>query len=388
MEIPPRQHSDHCPGIIVLFHFFKALLCLYVVARFLWPLPWPKWLKAVMAVTLMVVFQHSLISRLVFGTMFSPEVPRTVMIAVNWLAGIVLFVAILQLIVDLGGLVLSAVRRRRLRVPTVLRYGIGAVAVSLAAFAVSQAIRVPPVKEIEIRIKNLPPQFDGYRMIQLTDLHISRLFQAPWVEETVARANAQNADLIVITGDLIDGTLQARNLDVAPLAKLRAKDGVFTIPGNHEYYFGHDDWMRRYETLGLRTISNSHVVLSRGDAQLTLAGVNDLNATRFGLEGPDIAKALQGAPEQAPVILLNHQPRDAALASQAGVSLQLSGHTHGGMIAGFDRLVARFNNGFVSGLYDVAGMPLYVNNGTALWIGFALRLGVPSELTVITLRPA
>ena len=86
------------------------------------------------------------------------------------------------------------------------------------------------------------------------------------------------------------------------------------------------------------------------------------------------------------MILLNHQPRDAREAAQAGIDLQLSGHTHGGMIVGFDRLVARFNNGFVSGLYDVDGMSLYVNNGTALWIGFALRLGVPSELTVITLR--
>ena len=370
-----------------MFHLAKALLCLYVVLRFLLPLPWPRWAKGTIAVVLMVVFQHSLISRIVFGTMFSPEVPRMTMIIVNWMAGMILLLGIFQLALDLVALVTAALRRRRIRIPVGLRYGIGAAAMSLAAFAVNQAIRVPPVKEVEIRIPNLPAQFDGYRLIQLTDLHISRLFQAPWVEETVAKANAQNADLIVITGDLIDGDLQARNLDVAPLAKLRAPDGVFTIPGNHEYYFGHDDWMRQYETLGLRTISNGHVVLSRGGAQMVLAGVNDLNATRFGLEGPDVGKALSGAPADVPVILLNHQPRDAKLSADAGADLQLSGHTHGGMIWGFDRLIARFNNGFVSGLYDVDQMSLYVNNGTALWIGFALRLGVPSELTVITLRP-
>lgn len=371
-----------------MFHLFKALLCLYVVTRFLWPMPWPKWLKALIAVTLMVVFQHSLISRLVFGTMFSPEVPRVMMIAVNWLAGSVLFLAILQLAIDLIALVTAMIRRRLIRVPAFLRYAVGVVALSTAAFAVSQAIRVPPVKEMEIRIKNLPAQFDGYRMIQLTDLHLSRLFEAPWAEQTVALANAQNADLIVLTGDLIDGTLQAREKDIAPLAKLRARDGVFTIPGNHEYYFGHDGWMQKYQQLGLTTISNGHVVLSRGDAKLTIAGVNDINATRFDLEGPDVQKALAGAPEGAPVILLDHQPRNARISAAAGADLQLSGHTHGGMIRGFDQLVARFNNGFVSGLYDVDGMQLYVNNGTALWIGFALRLGVPSELTVITLKPA
>ncbi|YCI07206.1 metallophosphoesterase (plasmid) [Ensifer sp. D2-11] len=371
-----------------MFHLAKALLCLYVVVRFLLPLPGPRWLKGLLAVVLMVVFQHSLISLFVFGTMFSPEIPRMAIIWVNWLSGVVLFLAFFQLVLDVALLLAVAARRRRFRIPQAARYGVGIGAVLLAAFAVSQAIRVPPVKEVEIAVKGLPAEFDGYRLIQLTDLHISRLFQAPWVEETVALANAQNPDLVVITGDLIDGDLQARSLDVAPLAKLKAKDGVFTIPGNHEYYFGHDEWMRQYEALGLRTISNSHVVLSRGEALLTLAGVNDLAAARFDLPGPDLQQARDGAPSDAPIILLNHQPRDARKAAQDGVALQLSGHTHGGMIPGFDRLIARFNNGFVSGLYEVDGMKLYVNNGTALWIGFALRLGVPSELTVVTLRSA
>ncbi|GHC75267.1 metallophosphoesterase [Limoniibacter endophyticus] len=367
-------------------HFVRALLCLYVISRFILPLPWPRWVKLGLSVVLMIVFQHSFISLLVFGTMFSPEVPRGMMIAVNWLAGSILLLAGFQLVLDLGLLALALFRRGHFLVSAKLRYGLGVVALALAAFAVSQAIRVPPVKEIEIAIKDLPREFDGYRLIQLTDLHISRLFQAPWVEETVAKANAQDADLIVITGDLIDGTLQARQKDVAPLAKLSAKDGVFAIPGNHEYYFDHDTWMRHYQELGMHTIANGNIVLSRGEAKLVLAGVNDLAATRFDRPGPDFEAAFADLPPGAPVILLNHQPRDARLGAEKGAALQLSGHTHGGMIIGFDRLIARFNNGFVSGMYDVDGMQLYVNNGTALWIGFALRLGVPSELTVITLR--
>lgn len=310
------------------------------------------------------------------------------MILVNWLAGAILLIAGFQFAVDVVALVSSAIRRKRLAIPAKLRYGIGVAALCLAAYGVAQAIRIPPVKEIEVAIRDLPEEFDGYRLVQLTDLHISRLFEAPWVEQVVADTNRLEPDLIVITGDLIDGDEQARAEDVAPLASLRARDGVFTIPGNHEYYFGHDGWMRHFGSLGHRTISNGHVVLTRGSGQLVLAGVNDLSASQFGLPGPDVAKALEGAPEDAPVILLDHQPKGARGAARAGVDLQLSGHTHGGLIKGFDRFIASFNNGFVSGLYDVDGMKLYVSNGSALWIGFAMRIGVPSELTVITLRRA
>ena len=133
-------------------------------------------------------------------------------------------------------------------------------------------------------------------------------------------------------------------------------------------------------------LSNSHAQISRGNSKIVLAGITDSTSQRFGLPEPDLQRALAGAPAGAPVILLDHKPGGAPAAAKAGVDLQLSGHTHGGMIKGMHWLVARFNKGFVSGFYDVDGMQLYVNNGTALWNGFALRIGVPSELTVITLR--
>ena len=175
---------------------------------------------------------------------------------------------------------------------------------------------------------------------------------------------------------------------MAPLAGLEARDGVFVSPGNHEYYFEYGVWWGAYADLGLSLLANEHTVVERGGAPLVVAGLTDLAAPRFGLPGPDIDAALDGAPEGAPVVLLNHQPRQARRMAARGVDLQLSGHTHGGMVRGLDALIARFNEGFVSGLYDVDGMHLYVSNGTALWPGFALRLGVPSELTRITLRSA
>jgi uncharacterized protein len=267
-----------------------------------------------------------------------------------------------------------------------VRYAVGIAAMLLSSLGVHQATRVPPIKHVEIAIPGLPPQFDGYTLLQLTDLHISRLFPKEWTQAMVERSNALGANLIVVTGDLIDGSFDARRADVEPLRNLRAQDGVWVIPGNHEYFFGYEAWMRHYASLGMRVLANDHTVLTRDGGSLVLAGVTDLSAPGARHPAPDLSAALAGAPSDAPIVLLDHQPRTAAQAAARGVALQLSGHTHGGMILGLDRLVARANNGFVSGRYTVGDMTLYVNNGTALWPGFALRLGRPSELTRITLR--
>jgi predicted MPP superfamily phosphohydrolase len=171
------------------------------------------------------------------------------------------------------------------------------------------------------------------------------------------------------------------------LRDLRATDGVYVISGNHEYIFGYDKWMAQFFELGLLSLENRRIVLDRDGGKLVFAGITDRASRHGGHPARDLAAVLEDIPEGAPVILLDHQPSDARHAAKLGVDLQLSGHTHGGLIVGIDRLAARANAGYVSGRYDVAGMTLYVNNGTALWPGFALRLGRPSELTRITLRP-
>ena len=100
---------------------------------------------------------------------------------------------------------------------------------------------------------------------------------------------------------------------------------------------------------------------------------------------PDLKKTLHGIPAGDFILLLAHRPAQAKSAARSGISLQLSGHTHGGMIRGLDWVVAQFNGGFVSGLYEVNGMKLYVSNGTGIWNGFPIRLGRPAEITLITL---
>jgi predicted MPP superfamily phosphohydrolase len=348
----------------------------------------PLSVKCVAAILLLVAPQYHLWSRLSSGSVFAPEFPRPVVILFNWAFGAIIFLALLQLALDGATLIVMAAHGGRVNVPDGVRYGIGGVAAILAAIGVCQAVRVPPLKDIEIGIPGLAPQFDGYTLLQLTDLHISRLFPAFWARAVVERANGLGASLIVVTGDLIDGTLAARRSDVEPLRELRAADGVYAIPGNHEYFFGYRAWMAHFAAMGMCMLENDHAVLERDGARLVLAGVTDLSASHSAHPAPDLVAALRGAPKDAAVILLDHQPREARRAAALGVALQLSGHTHGGMVLGLDRLAARANSGYVSGRYQIEGMTLYVNNGTGVWPGFALRLGRPSELTRITLRPA
>ena len=371
---------------LIIFNLVFAVPALVVLVRWLWPLPLPLWAKAPVALLMLGASQFHLWSRLSSGSVFAPEFPRSVVILFNWAFGALLLLAVLQLVIDVGALLTALVRRELVREPDRLRYAAASLAALLAAIGVANAMRVPPVRDVTVAIRDLPASFNGYRIVQLTDLHVSRLFTARWAQAVVDRSNAAGADLIVVTGDFIDGSVQMRRTDVEPLRHLRAPDGVYAIPGNHEYFFDYRAWMRHLSGMGFHMLPNAHAVIDRGGAQLVLAGVTDLSAPSVGEAAPDLGLALRGAPADAPVVLLDHQPRRARAAAAQGVALQLSGHTHGGMIIGLDRLVARSNAGFVSGRYELGGMTLYVSNGTGLWPGFALRLGVSSEITRVTLR--
>lgn len=371
-----------------MFHVIFSMPCLYVIARFVWPMPWALSVKIAVALLMLLASQYHLFSRFSSGSVFSPEFPRYLVMLFNWAFGAILLVAVFQIVVDLGTLLTALVRQHWITVPPGVRYGMGTIAIVLAAIGVQQAVRVPPVKDVAIAVKALPSQFDGYKVLQLTDLHISRLYDERWTKAVVSASNTLGVDLIVVTGDLIDGSIADRTQDIDSLRDLRAADGVYVIPGNHEYFFDNEAWIQHFASLGMMPLANSHILIERSGARVVLAGVTDVTAPETGFPPPDLPLALAGAPKDTAVILLDHQPRNARDAARQGVALQLSGHTHGGMILGLDRLIAMANGGFVSGLYSVGNMQLYVNNGTALWPGFALRLGRPSELTRITLRRA
>ena len=372
-----------------MFHIITAFIALYVIWRFVWPLPMSKACRSGLGVVLLLIAEHHLVTRTFFGSMASPEVPGEVLVVLGWAFASLILLALLLLIRDLVGIVVWALRGRTGRVllgGSRLGIALGLISTGLSAVGVWQAIRVPDVKTMEIVLPRLPAELDGLRIVQLTDLHASRLLQAPWLQAVVDKTNALKPDLILITGDLVDGSPRARVDDVQPLKDLRARYGVFAIPGNHEYYVDYVHWLPAFEHLGLQMLLNEHVLITHNGRDLVLAGVTDKAAQPFKLPEPDIIKALKGAPAGDPVILLSHRPGGALVNAGQGVDLQLSGHTHGGQILG-PHLIAKWaNEGFVSGLYAVAGMQLYVSNGTGLWNGFPVRLGRPSEITEIVLR--
>jgi len=371
-----------------VFHVYLGLAYLYVLWRFILPLPISEGGRTALATFLLVVSKYHLIQIWVFGTMFSPEMPRWEVLVAGWAFCSFVLLFVFVVLADLANGLLSVLRIRAAKklVGPSCRYLPAAFALLLSAFGVYQAAQVPGVRTVEVRIKSLPQAMDGLRVVQLTDLHISKLFQLPWVDAVVSRTNALNPDLILITGDLIDGTTTDRQLDVAPLARLKARLGIIGIPGNHEYYFNEPQWRAEFERLGMQILLNEHVVIGASTESLVIAGVTDEAAAQFGMAGPNLNASLRGVPETAPIILLKHRPAGADRSAQAGVALQLSGHTHGGMIKGLDQVGRYANEGFISGAYQVGAMTLYTSNGAGLWNGFPIRLGVPAEITELILR--
>ncbi|HEX9162845.1 MAG TPA: metallophosphoesterase, partial [Thermoanaerobaculia bacterium] len=187
---------------------------------------------------------------------------------------------------------------------------------------------------------------------------------------------------IAITGDLVDGYLDDLRDQVQPLAALRARDGVFYVTGNHEYYWRASEWVQEVGRLGLVFLKNEHRVIERGDAKLVIAGVTD--PAGRDTHKQNLGAALDDAPDRSTKILLSHRPQTATAASKLGVDIQLSGHTHGGQFFPFNLLI-RFFQPIVAGLHRVGRTWLYVSRGTGYW-GPPLRLGVQGEITLITLK--
>lgn len=372
-----------------VFQVTALVFALYVAWRLIKPLsikPWIKWLLSALA---LAATMHHYTVALFWGTRASPEIPAHVIMVLGWAFGTVLLAACFTLITDLAGLLMRVLYKpvglTLLRSPA-LRGVLGIAAVSLSALGVWQAVQVPDVKSIEVKVKGLSPSLDGFKLVQLTDLHASRLLQGPWIQAIVDKTQALQPDLIAITGDLVDGTVTARRDDVAPLQALSAPKGVWVIAGNHEYYTQYQPWIEHFNSLGLRLLLNEHSIIEQGDAAFALAGITDKSAAVHGQPMPDVTAAVAGIPAGMPIIMLAHRPDTAKDSAAAGAALQLSGHTHSGHIVGMHKIVQMANDGYIGGLYQVGDMQLYVSYGAGLWAGFPLRLGRASEITLITLR--
>jgi predicted MPP superfamily phosphohydrolase len=241
-----------------------------------------------------------------------------------------------------------------------------------------------PLCRVTVRPDGWPAALDGLSIVQLTDVHVSPDTSPDEVRSLVTRVNALAPDLIVLTGDMVDGPPELLGPAMAPLAELRAPLGVFAVTGNHEYYADGDAWIAAFERLGLRVLQNEHVTLHARGAAFTLAGVPDWRGGAFGeRHQPSLELALKGRDPALPVVLLAHQPKQFPQAARQGVALQLSGHTHGGQLWPFTLLVAAVERPMV-GLHRVGVSQLYISRGTRYW-GPPMRLGAPQELTLLVL---
>lgn len=258
-----------------------------------------------------------------------------------------------------------------------------AVFVTVAGLAIAR--RNPRIVHVDVPVTGLPDALHGFSIAQISDVHVGPTIKRGFVERIVAIVNGLKTDLIAVTGDLVDGSVQQLSRHTAPLAGLAARHGVFFVTGNHEYYSGERAWTTEITRLGLRVLKNEHVVLHHEGASLVLAGVTDLSAHHFnGAEHSDPAAALRGSPADAGAkILLAHQPKSATAAAHAGFDLQLSGHTHGGQFWPWNLFVGFFQP-FTGGLYRLKDLWVYVNHGTGYW-GPPNRFGVASEITRIRL---
>lgn len=260
-------------------------------------------------------------------------------------------------------------------------------AVGTSVVGTYEALRAQTVEEVPIELARLPAALDGFTIVQLTDIHIGFTVARSFIEGIVERTNALEPDLIAITGDLVDGGVEALRDAAAPLAELRARYGVFFVTGNHEYYSGVDEWVAELGRLGIRVLLNERVSIGEGANSFDLAGITDLQGGRHSdAHKPDLRRALAGRDTSRELVLLAHQPRQVLDTEGYGVGLQLSGHTHGGQIWPWHYLVKLQQRGFLAGLQRHGDTQVYTSRGTGYW-GPPLRVGSSSEITRIILRP-
>jgi uncharacterized protein len=308
------------------------------------------------------------------------------LLSMGFFSSLFVFTLLRDVVLLAARLLLSAPQAAAVAAPSALCTLALTVIVTLIGLAIAR--RPPRVVQIDVPVRDLPEALHGFSIAQISDVHVGPTIKRGFVAGIVARVNDMNADMIAVTGDLVDGSVQELSIHTAPLAGLNARHGVFFVTGNHEYYSGERAWSREIARLGLHVLKNEHVVLTHDGASLVLAGVTDLSAHHFdAAQQSDPVAALRGAPDRAGArILLAHQPNSAHAAAAAGFDLQISGHTHGGQFWPWNLFVGFFQP-FTGGLYRLEDLWIYVSRGTGYW-GPPNRFGVPSEITRLQLIPA
>ena len=377
--------------------------------------------KGLIALITIVAPCKSYLHLLVGGDAFDPNIPYNLSFVFDIARTTIIFLALLtllRLILNLGYRIIHFKWHSELLPTSSLFHAqlMLLVSFALACYGTSCAYGTPELKRYELTLERLDPRLEGMKVVMLSDIHISAPTDVNVIYQLVNDVNALKPDLILLPGDLMDGALSKRRPISDLLFDLKAKFGVFITAGNHEYYSGYEEWRHYFEQGGLISLDNKVVALkdNQGKTLLNLGGITDPRAEHYNLPTPDVSGVTQALDDSAPSIILSHRPQyavDFALAAsqinaqraaqskeqkqelvqkqdwvQKRVDLVLSGHTHGGLVYGLRELVANANGGFVSGHYRIDKTDLIVGNGTMVWMGFPLRLGVPSQIVELTLH--
>lgn len=387
--------------LLVLFAFVVAYgLIYYALARRLLG-PWKRAgrLKRIMWTLIVLASPLS-----VAGWMAGRMLPRNHWtLALQWIGLSIMgwfFITLFFVLVrDLGLWIASVIKKlraappskapdpgRRAMLKNTSSLAVAAASAGVSSYGIHTARQTAALRHVDIPIKDLDERLDGLVILQLSDIHVGDTIGRGYVEQIVERCQEVDADLIVITGDLVDGEVEELRHDIAPLFDLRAPHGVYFVTGNHEYYVDALSWIDHLRANGFDVLLDEHRIVQHNGAAFVLGGVTDYSApSMISAHVSDPHKAFQGAPSKALRVLLAHQPRSYYATKGLGVDLQLSGHTHGGQIWPFTYLVL-LQNPFIAGLHRVWGsMWLYISRGTGYW-GPPMRVAAPSEITVLTLR--
>jgi predicted MPP superfamily phosphohydrolase len=258
----------------------------------------------------------------------------------------------------------------------------------IGAWGVRSALWEITTPEVEVKLPRFPRALDGYTIALLTDVHIGPLLDGKFLRHLAEQVNGARPDMIVIGGDLVDGSVRRIGSQIAELKRMHARDGMYFVTGNHEYYSHAAAWLEFLPKLGLRVLLNEHLTITpggKGSASFDLAGVPDARAGAYpGQAGPDPVLAVQGRDDQRELIMLAHQPVQVINNSVVVPGLQLSGHTHGGQLVPFGA-ITRVAQPYLAGLHQhTPDTQIYVSRGSGFW-GPPMRVMAPAEVTVLRL---
>ena len=374
-------------GVLAAAHY-------YVWARLVRDVGWPDITRRGLTL-LVIVLGVSVPASFVLSRQLPPKHGTWLLYAIYTWMGSLLLLLLTFAVTDLlrvvlehvapGPLYFAAHPERRLFLKRALAAAATLVTGSATAIAIKEALVDPVVRNVHVTLKRLPVSMHGFTIAQISDIHLGPTLREDFIKRIVDHVNLLDADLVAITGDLVDGTVDHLRDIVAPIRRLRARHGVFFVTGNHEYYSGVDEWIAELHRLGITVLRNERVSIGTPEASFDLVGVDDAHAHSFGHgHGEDVPRAVAGRDPNREAVLLAHQPRTVFAAAEHGIGLQLSGHTHGGQIWPFNYFV-RLQQPVIKGLAKIGSVWLYVNSGTGYW-GPPMRLGAPPEITRVVLE--